>query len=195
MIMDILTEGILDANVARKLLLSSGHEVGKSFGLQGIGYIEQKVRGFNSASKGTPILTLVDQMDTRIDCPVEIVNMYLSHRENTMFLRVVVREIESWILADAKNLSNFLKVPITKVPADPEGLRDPKESLINLARRSRSIQIKNDLVPKAGSTAVEGVLYTSSLSLFVNNIWDLSVARNISTSLDRCLSCLESANT
>jgi hypothetical protein len=81
------------------------------------------------------MLMLVDFMDTGLECPPEVPVAWLPDRCSKMLLRAVVREIESWLLADASGISRFLGVSVSLVPRDPESLKDPKQSLVNLARR------------------------------------------------------------
>src|SRR5262249_45959248 len=97
-----------------------------------------------------------------------------------------------WLLADKENLADFLNVSVTKIPTDPEGLKDPKLTLVNLARASRSRSIREALVPAPGSaTAKEGRLYTSEMIRFIQERWDIATARVNSESLNKCCNRLE----
>jgi hypothetical protein len=49
-------------------------------------------------------------------------------------VRVAVREVESWVLADRRRIANFLSAPLNSIPMDPEQLDDPKMALLTLAR-------------------------------------------------------------
>ena len=108
-----------------------------------------------------------------------------------MFFRIVVREIESWIMADRENIANFLNVSIEKIPLSPENEDDPKQKLVNIARGSRSSKIISELVPEQNSTAQVGKLYTSEIKRFISDSWDANSARTNSPSLDKCLKRLE----
>lgn len=192
-----LVEGNLDEAVAFKIIKATGHTSGTCYGRKGIGYIKNKIQGFNQTARSIYYLTLVDFMDTqvinpRLSCPPEVVTSWLPHRQPKMIFRVIVREIESWLLADRSNLAKFLKVNAGKIPANPEQVPDPKLKLINLARRSRSSQIRSALVPETGSTAQVGRLYDSEMKIFINTLWDIGKARSHAPSLDKCLKRLES---
>ena len=107
-----------------------------------------------------------------------------------MLFRVVVREIESWLLADRSGLAGFLQVAVDRMPHYPENEVDPKQSLVNIARRSRSPKIQSSLVPIQGSTATVGQLYNADLVRFVTETWSISNASIYSPSLNKCLSRL-----
>jgi hypothetical protein len=187
-----LVEGNLDEAAAFRIIEVTGHTPGTCYGKRGSGYIKNKVRGFNSAAQSTYYLALIDFMDTESSCPPEVVTSWVPNRQAKMLFRVVVREMESWLLADRDNLAKFLKVRADKIPTNPETVYDPKLELINLARRSISARIRSALVPEIGSTAQVGRLYNSEMRIFIETLWDINAARNYAPSLDKCLRRLES---
>lgn len=186
-----LVEGRLDEAAANRLITAAGHTPGTCYGKKGFPYIQDKVRGFNQAAINTIYLVLVDFMDTKLNCPAEVVAKWVPHRQPHLLFRLVVRELESWLLADKDNLANFLKVSPSKFPTSPEQLPDPKLTLVNLARSSRSKAIREALVPEPDSTASEGKLYTSEMNRFIEEHWDIAEARKNAESLHKCCSRLE----
>ena len=146
-LISILVEGNLDETVARKIIEAEGGAVSEVYGRKGVNYIEKRIEGFNGLAQGTPILTLVDLMDLESDCPAEVLQEWLSHRHEQMLLRFVVREIESWILADRTSISRFFGVRKALVPHHPEDLADPKATLVGLARSSHRKGLRNAIVP------------------------------------------------
>ena len=106
-------------------------------------------------------------------------------------LRVAVRSAEAWLLADRAGIADFLRVRVAAVPADPEGLFAPKVALVNVARQSRSPQIREDMVPARGYTAPVGPLYVARLTEFVERHWRPEVAADVSQSLRRTLAALQ----
>lgn len=130
-------------------------------------------------------------MDTDAHCPPELVRDWLPHRNERMLFRVVIREIESWILADRSSISRFLQIRKSKVPHHPESLDDPKASLINLARSSPNDGLKNALVPGDPTKNAEGPAYTIRMERFVRNQWDLNEAQKNASSLRRCVDRLD----
>ena len=183
----ILVEGRIDQAVARRIVDEAGGQVSTTYGLRGAGYVQSKISAFNASSRGTPTLALLDFMDTAYNCPVTARDATLPHREPTMLLRLVVQEIESWILADRANVARFLSIPKTKIPRAPETLDDPKRTLINLARSSSRGNIREDLVPADPTANDEGPLYVSRVRSFVQNQWDVQQAADHCESLRQCL--------
>jgi hypothetical protein len=191
-IIHALVEGNLDEAVVFKAIRVTGHTLGTCYGKRGSGYIKSKIRSFNLSARSTYYLALIDFMDTALSCPPEVITNWLPNRQPKMLFRVVVREIESWLLADRDNLAEFLKVRVNRIPTNPEQVYDPKLELINLARRSISSSIRSALVPEIGATAQVGRLYNSEMRIFIDTLWDIHAARTLAPSLDRCLRILES---
>ena len=100
--------------------------------------------------------------------------------EGLLFV-VPVREVESWIMADAPSFRRFFS--LNKVDDSPELLDDPKEYLVSLARNSRRRAVREGVVPKG--TAKVGGLYNSILLDFIHNHWKVDRARRRSPSLQR----------
>lgn len=186
-----LVEGVIDEAVAVKLIEATGHVHGARYGKRGSGYIKNKIQDFNNTAKNIYYLTLVDFMDTGLPCPGDVVRSWLPNCEPKMIFRVVVQEIESWLLADRKNISKFLNINQVRVPTSPELLSDPKLELVNLARNSRSRSVRAAIAPESGLHAPVGKLYTSEITSFVRTHWDINLARRYAPSLDKCLKCLE----
>ena len=135
---------------------------------------------------------LVD-LDHDADCAPDLCRVWLPHRAQKMCFRVAVREVEAWLLADRERISQFLSVPLSKLPANPESEDDPKQVMVNLAARLRRRAIRQDMTPRPGSGRSVGPAYTSRLIEFVNApqiSWRPDVAAQRSDSLRRCLQAL-----
>lgn len=196
LVVDTLVEGLLDESVARKLIVHCGHVPGDGYGKNGIDYLRAKAPGFNvKASYGNPILMLVDFMDTRLACPPAVLATWLPTRCERLLLRVVVPEIESWLLADRDGMAAFLGVPSALIPAAPETLANPKQTLVNLARRSRRRHVKAAMVPADGVSAAVGPEYVVALQEFVGSVWDAEQAQVNASSLQRTLARLHALQT
>jgi len=103
-----------------------------------------------------------------------------------MLLRIAVRTIESWLLADRERIAEFLSIDSSLVPLNPEADPSPKRTLVDLARRSRNSKVRRDLVPRPGSGREEGSLYTYRIAEYVELLWDPEAAAQRSDSLRRC---------
>jgi hypothetical protein len=106
--------------------------------------------------------------------------------------RVAVREVESWLLADAVGFAGVLGISVRNVPGNPDEIVDPKRKLIDLARTSRRREPRDSIVPRRGSTAKVGPDYNGCLTAFVAKSWNLTEAAKRSGSLRRFRSAVES---
>jgi hypothetical protein len=186
----IAVEGKLDEAVLTKLLLLVGIKVAAPYGKKGKDYLKKKIRGYNQAAKcGDGWIVLVD-LDNDAECAPPFVASWLPDRSPNLQLRVAVRAVESWLLADSEEIAHFLGVPRQKIPAQPENEVVPKNTLINIARRSRSREIREDIVPRPDSSASQGPGYTSRLVEFTMRYWDPERAARRAPSLKRTFDSL-----
>ena len=186
-------EDSLSESVLRVLLLGSGrcYEVATLYTGGGFGYLRQRVRGFNNAAKGIPFLLLAD-LDTA-ECAPVLVREWLpvSPHPNLLF-RIAVRAVESWLLADRENLARFLGIRVELVPFGSDSIVDPRSVLIRLASKSRNRRLRDDIVPRPGSTSKQGPSYNGRLIAFVESEWDPAAASSASDSLRRTVEALAS---
>lgn len=186
----LVTEGRLDEAVGRRLISECGLAVGRVYGKAGWSYIRKTMPSFNQAAPFAPCLTLVDFMDTETACPPSVISQWIPNRNDNLIFRVVVRELESWLLADRQGIAGFLRIPIARVPAAPEDEGDPKRTLVNLARGSRSRRVSEALVPAQGASAVVGRDYNAEMERFILDEWSPVAARTVAPSLDKCMTRL-----
>jgi hypothetical protein len=190
---NLATEDELSETVLRRLLDSSGraYAIGVAYGRTGFGYLRRTITGWNRAARFVPFIVLAD-LD-RCTCPAELIDDWLSEpRHPNLLLRVAVREVEAWLLADRANLARYLRVSEKWIPADPDALPDPKATLVNAARRSKSKEVRERIAPKRGSTAKQGRDYNSCLAEFVHMDWNIEEAAARSNSLHRTVARLGS---
>jgi hypothetical protein len=107
-----------------------------------------------------------------------------------MRCRVVVREIEAWLLAGSKNLARFLSVSEARIRSNPDDYLNPKEELINIVRRSPHKSVREAIVPRQGSDAKVGPHYVSKLMEFTELYWNPDLAAQHSNSLQRCINAI-----
>jgi hypothetical protein len=112
-----------------------------------------------------------------------------------MAFRVAVRASEAWLLADQENMSQFLGVAKKHIPDDPERVLDAKIALVNLARKSRSRAIREEMIPAPGTTARVGPGYTGRIIEFAGSLWQPDKASERSESLRRCLDAVKELST
>lgn len=189
---NLVFEDMLSETVLRKLLRCSAVDylVGQTHPANGYGWIKKKIKGLNAAAKGMPYLVLAD-LDT-CECAPVLIRQWLGlPRHPNLLLRVAVREVEAWVLGCRESFAAFLGVHENRIPANVDEIRDPKEFLVNLARRSRNGDIRLDIVPQDGSTAKVGPNYNGRLISFVEGQWDPTVAKEHSLSLKKAMEALD----
>ena len=94
-------------------------------------------------------------------------------------------------MAHREAISKFLSVPLNRIPINTDGIEKPKEHLINIAKKSKSKEIKEDIVPRYNSTSKVGPDYNGRLIEFVLKHWDVKKAIDVSPSLKRTFERLE----
>lgn len=183
----LVIEDELSEVVIRRVLTDTQRDyaVGSAYGRTGFGYLQNTASKWNAAAAaGYPILLLAD-LDQH-ECPPKLIAEWLNSACHANFLfRIAVKEVESWVLADREGFAQFLGISSALVPREPDRLDDPKQTLINLARRSRRRVLKQSIVPRVRSTATEGPDYNGCLGDFVRNQWSSNDAKDRSPSLNR----------
>jgi hypothetical protein len=182
----LAVEDALSEHVATKLLESRGLDVAVPMVLKGSGNLKKRVSALNSSAKGMPILLLTD-LDNLDVCPAALIKSWLGStpQNSGLFFRIAVVEVESWLLADAHAIANYLGIREGLIPKQPDMVGDPKQALVNLARKSSRRNLREDLVPIAGSTARVGRAYNPAMIRFVSEHWSADRAAASSPSLAR----------
>lgn len=189
----LATEDDLSEAVGKKLIEEMVGNNGYIVSIQrkGKNYLRTKIAPLLRTSINLPVLLIAD-LDND-ECPPALIREWVGRMtltDNFMF-RVSVREIESWLLADAESFSNYSGVPFHRIPARPELLVDPKAELLNIVRRHGGVDVKADLLPKRGSGASKGIGYNNSLIRYVNDYWSAPQASVRSESLMRAMNAIE----
>lgn len=178
-------EGYVDLVVLRRLVAALGLAAATEHDCGGKPALRRRLTGFNAAAAHSPWIVLAD-LDAE-QCPAEHVRELLPHPERLMVLRLAVRAVEAWLMADAQALATWMRVSPARVPLNPDDEPNAKLALINLARSSRSGPLRQDMVPREGSGRSVGPAYTSRLAEFVAEHWDPERAAANSDSLSRAI--------
>ncbi len=187
----LVVEGMLDEIVLRRVLESLDLACGPVYGKRGKDAILKSLSRYNHAARYAPWVVVVD-LDQYYACAPELVEKHLPTPARGMRLRVAVRAIESWLLADPESLGPFLGVSKTKFPHNPDMLDNPKRELLSIVRKfGRKARIKDDLLPKSSGASV-GKGYNVCLMTFVQEHWKPQDAVARSDSLQRAMIALES---
>lgn len=187
----LATEGLLDEQILRRLISQCRRDLVANvcYGRRGRDHLARNLPRFNKAAAHQPFLVVADLEHD--NCAPGLIRQWLpGGNHQNLILRIAVRKIEAWLLADRQTFSAFLGISVAHLPLKPDELDDPKVHVVNLARRSRSKTIREDIVPANKSTSSIGRNYTGRLSQFVMEEWDVERAAKHSLSLERALSAL-----
>lgn len=191
----VVVEGALEVSASLKLLAAAGAPAPgvHCVDLGGrIRFWKQAPRYNRAARTLGPVLGLADL--EAFPCPSGLIARYLdSARHPDFILRIAERMLESWFLAD-ESLADFFRVSSAWLPRNPDAEPNPKRTLVNLARRSRSADLRRDLVPPEGSSGIVGRGYTSKMTEFIAGHWNPTEAQRRSASLRRALAAIRLAS-
>lgn len=93
-------------------------------------------------------------------------------------------------MADSESFTDFFAVH-RRVPPDVDQLKDPKQVLTNLCRKSQNRRIREGVPPRQGSGRRVGPEYVVIMQDFVQRAWRPDRARQHSPSLERALVSLD----
>lgn len=188
----LVVEDVLSLAVMAKVLehTGRGYSVVRPLIGRGVDNIRESISKYRNASRVLAHVILVD-LDN-VPCAALLRQQWgVDTLPHAMLFRVAVREVEAWILADRAGFANFAAIPKSKVPQAPETLTDPKQTLINLVRQSRSRRLSAEIVPAQGMSMSKGPLYNERLGQFVRDKWDVAAAMQIAPSLQRTVDRLQ----
>ncbi len=190
----LATEDILSETVGQRLISEFFGDVSLTTMRRGGNrYLQAKVDSFVQLAERSFVFVLTD-LDL-INCAPELRQKWFGRNfalPTKLHFRVAVREVESWLLADQAGFAEFLSVPRTRVPLDPDNLENPKRTLLQLASKAPR-DLRMDIVSTRSSSVVQGFGYNARLIEFVSDLWAISDARQNSDSLDRACKRLEEA--
>ncbi|HDV6332131.1 TPA: hypothetical protein RJR47_001342 [Klebsiella michiganensis] len=182
----LATEDELSEFLGEKLIKDANTTLNVTLRLRkgGFGYLKSKLPNLCGLSKTQPVILFTD-LDS-CECPKILIDSWFKGMEKPkgLLFRVVVREIESWVLADHKAFSEYFGISQAKLPPDPDSIFDPKATLLKLVGGSRR-EIKEAMIAKKGALAIQGVGYNTILGDFIRTAWSSHWAQERSKSLKR----------
>jgi len=184
-------EGYPDEAVVRKLCDVTGLVISGIHIKRGKGNLDKNLNGYNNAARFSPWLVLRD-LDHDAECAPKLCEKLLPSPASQMYFRIVVKEVEAWIMGDIIGCTQYFGIPKLKFPSNPETIEDPKAELISIIERFSSQEMKDEMVPFPGGTAKEGPAYASRIADFAQSLWSPLAASKLCDSLQRCLASLQS---
>lgn len=188
---NLVFEDVLSEAVLKQMLKQSQRpfSVGNCLNQRGYGKIKKVISGLNHAAKGMPYLVLTD-LDNAV-CPLVILSEWLTQPKHpNLLFRIAVKEVEAWLLAHREAFAEFLGISVDLIPADVDKVSDPKQLLINLAKKSKKRELREGIVPDRNSTAKIGKDYNGQLIQFVDRNWQVASAQTNSPSLERAMNAI-----
>lgn len=186
MLISSAVEGVTDEAVVARVITLAGGEVGPVYGKSGKSQLLERLRGYNEAARRSPWLILID-LDRDFTCAPDALAAWLPEPAELMALRIARPQIEAWLLADAETIADYLSVARSRVPRTPEELPDAKQALVNLARRSRRRDIRQEMVPREGSGRAVGPGYVGRIIDYASTTWRPRVAAASAPTLRKTL--------
>jgi hypothetical protein len=180
----IATEDALSEAVALRLIseVPTPHFIQHKLGRKGSGYLRSKMNSWCQMAQQQVMVVLTD-LD-RANCLVEFRDQWLVNTPpDSLLLRVAVREVESWVLADHIGMRALIGAKGV-MPVTPDELRDPKQALLWLAKGA-SKQVRDDLLKTIDGNLSPGLGYNARLSEWVHSVWSPLRAAERSPSLAR----------
>jgi hypothetical protein len=191
----VVVEGPTDRAAVERILASRGWTVDSNrlFVVGGKAKLDARIAGYAAAAVHSPWFVLRDGDHDGDDCPARLVRQLIPSPDASggMCLRVAVRMVEAWLLADTAAVSEYFAVTTSRVPPDPDRLDNPKLALVDLCRRSRLRAVREGMVPPPRGRGSVGPEYTTLVSAFFETRWEPDVAARRSPSLDRALQHLD----
>ena len=192
MFVTLAVEDRLSDAVAKRLLAdyAPGLQIFDTMGLQGNDYLKRNLRQLNHIAHNLRPVLLFTDLDRPLSCPPALLRDWTGNirRSPNLLLRVAVLEIESWLLADRNSVADWLSIAVSRIPAQPENISNPKRLLIELASRSRQRHLRAALVPRQGiGTDQIGPDYNHTVGDFATHHWHPETARRNAPSLHRAI--------
>ena len=144
---DFIGEGRSDEVVAAKVISAAGALPGISYGrsTRGKATLDRRVPGLNAGvGFGRPVLILRD-LDHDAPCPAALVAQLLPARHTSCFLRICVRAVEAWLMADRAEYARVCGLPIRAVPSRPEEIDSLKTVILGWVEASRAPRLKRHM--------------------------------------------------
>jgi len=188
----VAVEGLLDEAVVKRLLADVGVDDLYVFGRKGKSHLLRQLKNYNQAAHYDPWLVLLD-LNGDSDCAPNALSKWLPDPAPRICLRIAVREIESWLLADHERMAKKLGISRARLPRAPDDEADPKRTVVRLATGSRRREIRQGVARGGKGDHRIGPLYNAMLSEFVRDRtkgWRPEVAAERSPSLARSLAAI-----
>jgi len=188
---DELSEAI-GMRVLKDFCVSSMHDI-QRLRKDGNGYLYSKMKNWREiATNQESIILILTDLD-RLECPVTLLKEWGACKNPlpaNLLLRIAVREVESWVLADHEGVRKLIG-PKGALPPKPDNLPEPRQHFLDLVRKFAPRPIKQGLLPAKGVIASKGLEYNHILKEWIGSDWNPQRGAMRSSSLRRALAALK----
>ena len=169
--------------VAEKLVRLVGRTPRRGPVPAGKARLDANLMRWDQPSNRQPFLVLRDwDDDDGVACVPGLIDKVRGDGPGSRVLavRIAVRSVESWLLADSEAFSSFFRVRRNTLPPSPDELVDPKGAVLQACSRSPS-NIRKGMLPRVGSGRRVGPEYAAFVVEFGRDHWDPSQTRRVCT--------------
>ncbi len=125
-------------------------------------------------------------LDRRECAPELLRRMRGNHVNPRVCVRIPVRALESWFMADHEGLSREFSIQPGRIPLRPDELEHPKRRSVRIFETSRQREVRRAMTPGQGSERAAGPERALRIENFARATRDPEAAAN-SPSLARAL--------
>lgn len=184
----LAVEGVTDVAVARRLVELAGFACEERARREGKNRLDRKIPELNRSGKAINWLVLRD-LDHDESCAPNLVRKVLKGQAmaSRVSVRIAVRGVESWLLADHVGFSRHFSVRQTALPPHPDQLDNPKRELMRICGASRERDVRTSMMPRQAGGHRAGPGYANAIIGFASHHWEPERAARRSPSLNRAL--------
>ena len=142
-------EGDADVPVAERLIRHVGHTPHRAIVAGGVPRLDQRIPGLTRSAAHMNWLILRD-LDREQCAPRLVRRLFAGGIPPRASLRIPVRSMESWMLADAVGFSEVFSVNQNRLPDRPDNLENAKLYLVNACRSSRRLEVRSAIPATKG---------------------------------------------
>ena len=180
-------EGATDAPVVERLIRLAGATPQLGLVARGKSRLDPRIQGIQAASTRFGPWVVVRDLDHDAASAVELARSLAPVRADFAEIRIAVRQVEAWLLADAAGFSRHFAVAASRIPAAPDSCDDAKRAVVDACGASKRRTVRDDMLPRPRSGRPVGPGYEGSLIEFATTSWDPERAATRSDSLARAI--------
>lgn len=187
-IIKYMVEGPTDVPVAERLISRVNLQPSRLI----VGLGKTKIDAVLSEGSLRGNILILRDLDKDAECAPTLINQLLPFEvPQGLCLRIPVRAIESWLLADVERFSKEFAVHLKSHEIKPDESDDPKRDLINHCRRSKSSEVRKQMTDLSTMGGQTGPGYVKRIIDFALTGWDPERAAGRSPSLARALDAID----